>query len=152
MLFPIYIFKIVKSLSSRKENHVHLNRSSWLERGRQIFIAMSLTTFYQHFSNFSWISWQFRIQKNTFLLFVICRVLQSQPIIMCCGTTVNLMQTKFKSWLTIFATYTHDVKEVLVIPHLHIMPIWQLLEEGNTIMHWLRTRQTKSPLKWSKNI
>ena len=69
MLFPIYIFKIVKSLSSRKENHVHLNRSSWLGKGRQIFIAMSLTTFYQHFSNFSWISWQFRIQKKYIFTF-----------------------------------------------------------------------------------
>ena len=95
---------------------------------------------------------QFRNQNIIFLLFVNSRVLQNQLIITCYGTTTNWMQIKFKRWHTTCATYIHDVKEVLVILHRHIMPIWRLLEQENTIMLWLRTPQTKSLMKWNKNI
>ena len=104
------------------------------------------------FINFWLMYSQFRSQNIIFLLFVNSRVLQNQLIITCYGTTTNWMQIKFKRWHTTCATYIHDVKEVLVILHRHIMPIWRLLEQENTIMLWLRTPQTKSLMKWNKNI
>ena len=80
------------------------------------------------------------------------RVLQNQLITMCYGTTVIWVQIKFKRWHTTCVTFTHDVKEVLVILHLPIMLIWRLLEHGNTTMLWLRTPKTKLPTKYKEKI